>query len=389
MDPFQAISIAFIIIIGLGLGAATTKEDFQKSLAKPKAVVIGLSSQYCFMPLIAFALAKAFNLPDDYAAGVILVGCSPGGTTSNIFTYWSKGNVALSIVMSFCSTLAAFAMLPLLIFLLLKLAYGASIEIPWANIFISLILVVVPCMIGLSVRHYNTEWKIGGKLIWQWMELLTTIFGLIFFIAAVVAAFLFYHEDMGTAPAALWIIAFLMEPVGALFGYSGATLLGLDRKDCRTIGIETGVQSFTLTMAIIVLSFSGEDRDKALIFPILYGVMYLVNSAWIVFVLRYLVAPLDNTEEDEAAEKNDADKEAAKGTTAAAINASRTADLSTDAGGDEMESGKSGYQEVERKSDDDGTAQPTAEGGGRAANSDYASVEDGRSVELVVVSAEQ
>ena len=137
------------------------------------------------------------------------------------------------------------------------------------------------------------------------MELFTTIFGLLFFIAAVVVAFLVYHSDMAKAPVALWIIAFLMEPAGALFGFVSATVLGLSRKDCRTIGIETGVQSFTLTLAIIALSFSGEDRDKAIIFPILYGVMYLANSVWIVLSLRFLVAPHDEDEENKEEEGAD------------------------------------------------------------------------------------
>ena len=87
-----------LVIIGLGLGASTQVDDFKKALATPQAVCIGLCSQYLLMPAIAFALAKIFGLSELSAVGVILVGCSPGGTTSNLFTYWSGGNVALSIV---------------------------------------------------------------------------------------------------------------------------------------------------------------------------------------------------------------------------------------------------------------------------------------------------
>lgn len=95
-----------------------------------------------------------------------------------------------------------------------------------------------------------------------------------------------------------------MEPCGAFFGYGAAYLVGIGRKDCRTIGIETGVQSFTLTIAIIALSFDGDERDDVLLFPLLYGTMYIINSIWIVALLRYVVAPYD-TDED----KGDDDEE--------------------------------------------------------------------------------
>jgi predicted Na+-dependent transporter len=110
VDAFGLLAMLLIIVIGLGLGATTTKDDFKKALSKPKAVGIGFSSQYIFMPMLAFTLAHIFSLKEAFAIGVILTGSSPGGTTSNIFTYWSKGDVALSITMSFFSNLAAFFM---------------------------------------------------------------------------------------------------------------------------------------------------------------------------------------------------------------------------------------------------------------------------------------
>jgi bile acid transporter len=302
VDAFTLFAILLIVIIGLGLGATTTYDDFRMALSKPKAIGIGFTSQYCFMPLLAFALSQIFTLKESFAIGVILVGASPGGTTSNIFTYWGKGDLALSITMSFFSNCAAFFMLPLLILLLIKTALGASIQIPWANIFISLLLIVVPCLLGLSVRHYNTETKMFGKLIWEWMELLTTVVGFIFFLAALVSVLYIYHEDLRNAPWEMWLIASIMEPAGALFGYFFAKWVKLSRKDARTIGIETGVQSFTLTIAIITLSFDGDERDDALLFPILYGVMYIVNSVWIILFLRYYLAPLD--EADESPDQN-------------------------------------------------------------------------------------
>mmetsp|Transcript_32455 Transcript_32455/g.71434 ORF Transcript_32455/g.71434 Transcript_32455/m.71434 type:complete len:333 (-) Transcript_32455:144-1142(-) len=304
MDAFGIISIIFLAIIGLGMGATTTREDFKLALAKTAAPAIGFFSQYFFMPLFAFALSKAFGLKEAHAVGVILVGSCPGGATSNIFTYWSKGNVALSIVMSIFSNIAAFFMMPLLIYVLITVGYDSEVKMPWDAIFISLVLVVVPLFVGLAVREYDNT-TIRGKMVWEWLEIITSKISIVFFTAALALGIYAYAPALRKAPAALWILAVVMEPAGAAFGYLLATLAGLSSKDRRTIGIETGVQSFTLAIAIVSLSYDGEFRDDAVLFPILYGVMYLANSAWIVLVLRYLVAPFDTEEEEE---KPDFDK---------------------------------------------------------------------------------
>jgi bile acid transporter len=286
-DAFSSVAFVVITVLGLGLGATTTTDDFRQALSTPKPACIGFASQYVFMPLVAFSLAHIFSMKEEFAVGIILTGSSPGGTTSNIFTYWSKGNVALSITMSFFSNVAAFGMLPLLVFILIKTAYNACIEIPWGSIFVNLCLIIIPCLIGLTVRHRNTEYQLRGKFIWQWMEKLTTICGIIFFIGALVLGVVAYFDEIMNAPASLWISAILMEPCGAFFGYGVAYVVGIGRKDCRTIAIE------------------GEERDDVLLFPLLYGTMYIINSIWIVALLRYVVAPLDEDSSEEKEEKEE------------------------------------------------------------------------------------
>lgn len=216
-----------------------------------------------------------------------------------MFTYWTHGNVALSITMSFFSTLAAMGMLPFLIFVLIKTAINAQIEIPWDTIVVSLILILIPCGVGLVVRHHNTERKFWGKFIWQWLEILASALGLVFLLSALIFYLITSGKDMINAPASLWISAVLMEPLGALCGYMSAKYLGQSRKDCRTIGLETGVQNVTLTIAIIALSFEGKQRDEVMLFPLLYGLWYIINSAWLVLFLRLYVAPMDELEEEK------------------------------------------------------------------------------------------
>ena len=302
MSVFQYVSILFIFIIGLGLGSTTTVEDFKHAIKKPEAVGIGFLSQYLFMPICAFIFAKMFQLETNLAVGLILVGASPGGTTSNLFTYWSMGDVALSITMSFLSTVAAFAMMPLLIFVLITNAYEADVKIAWLNIFLTLLLLLIPCALGLIIRHYNTETRMYGKFIWEWIADAMSVFGVLFLLLALVVGIYENKERLfEAAPWSIWVISIIFQPLGCAFGYFVARKgANLTNKDSRTICLETGVQNFTLTMAVITLSFNDDStRSDVLIFPITYGFCYIVNSVLIVLFLRNYVAGFDDELDDE------------------------------------------------------------------------------------------
>lgn len=295
---FTILSVTFLFIMGLGLGATSTVDDFKSAMAKPKAVGIGFASQYAFMPIFAYLLCLIFDVEPYIAIGTVLVGASPGGTTSNVFTYWSLGDVALSITMSLMSTLAAFFMMPLWIYFLVVLAFDSDAEIPWANIFVSLLLIILPTIGGLALRHYNTESKIFGKFYWEWTEIGTTIFGVAFLIAAFILSLIIYADIFAATPWSAWVMAVILQPSGCAFGYFASKFAGMPHKDQRTISLETGVQSFTLTIAVINLTFSGDVLEKALMFPLAYGILYFANSALVVAFYRFYLAPMDPEEEE-------------------------------------------------------------------------------------------
>src|SRR5690625_6440667 len=104
-----------IFVIMFGMGSSLTTDDFRAVARRPRGVLIGFLSQFGLMPFIAWSLAVLLNLPPGFAIALILIGCLPGGTTSNMFTYFSRGSVALSIAMTTASTLAALVMMPLLL----------------------------------------------------------------------------------------------------------------------------------------------------------------------------------------------------------------------------------------------------------------------------------
>ena len=289
-DTFLTYILALIIfIVGLGLGAESTIPGFKESFRKPQAMMCGLASQFGWMPLAAFLMSRLAGLDELTSIGVILVGSSPGGTTSNLFTFWSNGNVPLSITMSFFSTIAAMFMVPLLVLIYIKTFSDSTITIPFLNIVLSLLLIVLPTVIGLLVRHKNTTKKLWGKFYWEWLKILASIFGGAFLLLAIIGVIYRYEKKLATAPAKLWVIAIVMEPLGCAFGFIAAHLTGLEQKDQRTISLECGVQAFTFTMTLIKLSFPKCDQlEKVLIFSILYGIMYLINSLWLIALFRNL-----------------------------------------------------------------------------------------------------
>src|SRR5690606_6744214 len=145
--------------------ASLTPADFRTVLRRPRGVLIGFLSQFGVMPLIAVGLAWLLNLPPSLAIALILIGCLPGGTTSNMFTYFARGSVALSISMTTASTILALVMMPLLLEL-----YGAGFArqidatlraegaeagfvIPRLNVVVSLLLVLIPVVLGMILRR--------------------------------------------------------------------------------------------------------------------------------------------------------------------------------------------------------------------------------------------
>ena len=299
---FTAVLALMIVAVGLGLGTTLSLGQVKESLAKPKAFLIGIACQFVFMPLVSFALCKAFDLADELAVGLILVGSSPGGSTSNLFTYWSRGNVALSVTMSAASTLAAFGTMPLCAYLYADLAYGSETRIAFVELVLALLLCLVPFALGMWVRHVNTESMCGGKYYWRWMEIVGSAAGAIFLVAAISYGLATQYDIFEEAGVELWFAAVLMEPIGCALGYLCAWAAKLRPRDCRTIALETGVQNSSLTIAIIQFTYGTNDPvgERVLIGPYAYALLYVVHSAWIVLVFRHYLAKFDDDEDEEA-----------------------------------------------------------------------------------------
>jgi bile acid:Na+ symporter, BASS family len=264
----QALLAIMIAVIMLGMGASLTVKDFTMALKRPYGLLIGLISQYGFMPLIAFLLALLLPVSTEVKIGLLIMGCMPGGTTSNIFTYFSKGNLALSVLMTVNSTIFGVVLIPLLIVLY---AAGLNITIPAGNIIVTLFLLLVPVAIGMFIRRRNANL---GALV----ELGGSALG-IFFILFILISWVPRNWQflMGT-PISVFAGAILLGLLGFLFGYLLSSLLKLHPRNSRTIALETGIQNGPLAIAIVALTFSGPQQQAIMAVPALYSLFIVLSS---------------------------------------------------------------------------------------------------------------
>ncbi len=233
-------------IIMLGMGMTMTVDDFKGVLQSPKAVLIGVVAQFVVMPGLAFILCKLFNLPPEIAVGVILVGCCPGGTASNVITYMAKGNVALSVACTSVSTLLAPILTPAIFYLLAS----QWLKIDAASMFISILQVVLlPIVVGLILRTWLKR-QVESYI--QVMPLVSVI-AIVAIVAAIIGG-----SKAAILQSGLLILAvvILHNGLGYLLGFTAARFFKLPYADSKAIAIEVGMQNSGLGVALAAVHFA-------------------------------------------------------------------------------------------------------------------------------------
>ncbi len=267
-----------MMVIMLGMGASLTFKDFAIALRKPQGVAVGLLCQYGLMPAIAFFLAKALALPPAYAIGLILMGCMPGGTTSNIFTYFSKGTLSLSILMTMGSTIVAIFMVPLTLAF-----YSQGIEgdwkIPPGNVIQVLFVLLVPTVIGIALRKWNSN--VGAVI--EMVGGLLGVFVILFLIGSWVPRNYQLLLDTGFP---VYAASIGLGLCGFLLGYFLSRTLKQDTRRSRTIALETGIQNGPLAVLIVTLTFTGTQQQEVLLIPVLYSLFIVVTSSVVTIWFR-------------------------------------------------------------------------------------------------------
>ncbi|MFT6973392.1 MAG: bile acid transporter [Pontimonas sp.] len=285
----EALLAGLVFVIMFGLGAGLTPRDFRLSLRRPWGLIIGWITQFGFMPLIAYLLVVTLLFPffplEDVALialGALLMGSVPAGTTSNIFTYFSKGNLALSVVMTTNSTLWAIVMTPLMIWIYGGALFppGSDVEIPTRNIVVTLAILLIPVMCGMLIRRYSAN--TGAVL-----ELMGGFFGL-FFIVFLMATWVPRNWDLLMSTTwQVYLVAVGLGLVGITLAYLFAKALRIHPMNARTVALETGIQNGPLAIAIILVTFRGDpDIDQILLVPALYSLFIVIVATFVTFFFR-------------------------------------------------------------------------------------------------------
>lgn len=233
-------------IVMFGMGMNMKPVDFKMVLTKPLPVIIGVLVQFTVMPLTAYGIATLLNLPPTLAAGIILVGCVPGGTASNVMVYLAKGNVALSVAMTSLSTMLA----PLLTPTLLYLLAGQWMPVnPFAMFFSIIQVIIIPIVLGLIIQ------KFFPKAVEKSTQALPFIS--VVAISGVVAAVVSGNTDNIAASGMLIFASVFLHNLSGLFlGYLVAVALRLNADARRTISIEVGIQNAGLGVSLANTHFA-------------------------------------------------------------------------------------------------------------------------------------
>lgn len=272
----QAILALMIFVIMLGMGASLTPRDFTLALKRPYGLMIGVISQYGFMPLIGFILASTLPVSDTIKIGILIMACMPGGTTSNIFTYFSKGNLALSVLMTVTSTVFGVVLIPLVLVLY---AGALDLDIPRENIIATLVLLLVPVAIGMVLRKLNAN--VGA--VTEFMGSMLAIFFILFLIVSWIPR---NWEFLLTTTWATYVGSIVLGLFGFALGYGFSALLRLHPRNARTVALETGIQNGPLAIAIIAFTFAGTEAQAVMAVPVLYSLFIVITSTMLTLWFR-------------------------------------------------------------------------------------------------------
>jgi BASS family bile acid:Na+ symporter len=284
----QTLLRIFILIIMFGLGAGLTPKDFSLALRRPWGLFIGWITQFGIMPLTAYVLIVTVLFPFSnttdimlIALGALIMGSVPAGTTSNLFTYFSKGNLALSVTMTINSTLWAFIMTPAALFIYSRLiGLDESLTVEFGELALVIVGLIIPVALGMLLRKFSSN--VGAVL-----ELVGSVVGLLF-IPFLIAIWVPRNwELLLTTDWPTYVVAIGLGLVGITVAYYISKLLKLHPMNARTIALETGINNGPLAIAVIVAVYiDNPGVDKILLVPALYSLFIVIISTLVTLVFR-------------------------------------------------------------------------------------------------------
>ena len=261
-------------VVMFGMGLTLRLQDFKIVFSRPKDVVIGCLAQFTVMPLLAWALSRLFQLDEALALGVVLVGCCPGGTASNVITYLAKGDLALSVGMTGVSTLLAPFLTPLLTWALA----GKSVNVDVSSMFLSILWVVIlPIVVGLTIKAL---WPRFTEKAVDYLPAFSSVA-----IALIVAIIIAANADKLLAGGLVIVLVVMLHNICGLgVGYLIGRLLGLSEPKKRAISIEVGMQNSGLASSLATLHFAA--YPLATIPGAIFSVWHNISGAVVAYLYR-------------------------------------------------------------------------------------------------------
>jgi len=260
-EPFAVCRPAILPLLGIvmfGMGAGLRLENFLAVLRRPAPVFLGLGLQFLLMPLAGWLLALLAGLSPQLATGMILVGCSPGGTASNVICYLARGDVAVSITLTACSTLLAIVATPLL----MLLYAGQTVNVPVLEMLQTIFWIIfLPVALGTGLNHLFHDHMAVIRNVFP----LVSVSAIVFIIAIIVAL---NRQQIADVAAVLFVLVVLHNLAGLAGGYWVSRCLGQDRRISRTLAIEVGMQNSGLAVALAVKYFSATAALPGALFSV-------------------------------------------------------------------------------------------------------------------------
>lgn len=263
-----------LMVVMFGMGLTLKPEDFATVFRHPKNVITGCLAQFTIMPLLAFLLGKVCGLETGLLAGLILVGTCPGGTSSNVITYLSKGDVALSVGMTSVNTLLAPVLTPAITWLLLR----TSVSVDVLSMFLSIIkVIIVPIAAGFLVN------RLWGKYTERIVEILPAVS--VIAIAMIVGAVVSHNaENILKTGMIVFVVVILHNLLGYAAGYLLGTVLGQPMPQKKALSIEIGMQNSGLATSLAGTAFP--DLAMSTVPGAIFSVWHNISGAILANIYR-------------------------------------------------------------------------------------------------------
>lgn len=260
-------ALVFILVLTLmsGMGATLTLDSFRGIAQRPRSVIVGLIAQFLWTPLLAFALALTLGASPAAAIALVVVGSCPGGTTSSMYTYLAKGDLALSISMTALTTVGSLLAMPVLLLLYATPLTTTALRIPYANVTQVLAITLVPVALGMLVRHMSPRRALQ-------LEKLGSLSGALVIALLTISMLVRNRAEYPSVTTAEWLSALLLGVGGLLLGHATAKSAGLAPAERRSIAIEVAVQNSALALGIVLTSFPAQAAHEMSRVIVLYAI---------------------------------------------------------------------------------------------------------------------